>query len=140
MTGFFGYHSVSFTVFSSMLTKILFTLTVIVGTLIFFKKQRAGQVTRSHASTRVTSENQKMFRQGAYLFLALMIFSAIAVFAYRLNSDADTMQVRVVNTQTGTSTVYLAAQKDIQAKYFTTIKGRKVYIADVERIEVEPVE
>jgi len=123
-----------------MLTKILFTLTVIVGTLIFFKKQRAGQVTRARTATRVISENQKMFRQGAYLFLALMIISAIAVFTYRLNSDADTMQVRVVNTQTGTSTVYLAAQKDIQAKYFTTIKGRKVYVADVERIEVEPVE
>ncbi len=123
-----------------MITKLLFTLTVIIGTLIFFKKQRTQQMTRSRPVKTVISENQKMFRQGAYLFLILMILSALGMFIFKFGQDSTTMQVRVVNTRTGESAIYLAEQKDIQSKSFITVNGRQVFVADVERIEVEPME
>ena len=123
-----------------MITKLLFTLTVIVGTLIFFKKQRAQQATRPRAVKAAMTENQKMFRQGAYLFLILMILSALGMFIFNFGKDSATMQVRVINTQTGKSEIYLAEKKDIKSSSFTTVKGRQVFVADVERIEIEPLD
>jgi hypothetical protein len=48
-----------------------------------------------------------------------------------------TVTVHVINTQTGTRTSYQARRDDIQANSFTTLEGRSVYVAGVERIEVE---
>jgi hypothetical protein len=123
-----------------MITKILFTLTVIIATMIFFKRQRAQQSARSAPVKTVMSESQKMFRQGAYLFLAFMVISAIGMFIFKLGDDYATVQVHVINTQTGQMSTYQAKQKDIKSKSFITLEGRKVFVADVERIEVEAQE
>jgi hypothetical protein len=123
-----------------MLTKLLFTLTVIVGTLLFFKRQRAQQAGQSRTVKTAMTENQKMFRQGAYLFLILMVVSALGMFIFNFGKDSATMQVRVINTQTGESSIYLAEKKQIKSSSFTTVKGRQVFVADVERIEVEPLD
>jgi hypothetical protein len=120
-----------------MITKILFTILVVVGTILFFRKQRTQQVRHSSAPA-VMSEGQKMFRQGAYLFMLFMVLSAIAVFVFKLGDDYATVNVHVINTQTGKRITYKAEQKDIQSNHFKTLEGRTVFVADIERIEVEP--
>ena len=79
-----------------------------------------------------------MFRQGAYLFMLFMVLSAIAVFVFKLGDDYATVNVHVINTQTGKRITYKAEQKDIQSNHFKTLEGRTVFVADIERIEVEP--
>ena len=73
-----------------MLTKILFTILVIMAAIIFLRmknaeqeqKPAAGGARRNvSAKPRVETEGQKMFRQGAYLFLIFMAISA-AVMMY----------------------------------------------------------
>ncbi len=121
-----------------MITKILFTLTVIVGVMIFFKNKRNIPQPKQSSKPTVMSENQKMFRQGAYLFMLFMVISALVVFFFEIGDKYTTVKVHVINTQTGERVSYQAEQKDINNKNFKTLEGRVIYVADIERIEVEP--
>ena len=121
-----------------MITKILFTLTVIVGVILFFKAKRAPQVTNRAAVKTVETENQKMFRQGAYLFLILMALSAAGMMVFNFFKSTSTVSVHVIDTQTGRQVTYQALQQDIKSRQFKTLEGRLVYVADNERIEIEP--
>jgi len=129
-----------------MITKILLTLTVIVGAALFLriKANRNGEgrrvVTRTPASAKPSppSEREKLFRQAAWLFMLLMATSAIVMVVYELGEQYATVRVHVVNTQTGERTSYQAEQKDIKSNQFTTLEGKTVYIADVERLEIDP--
>ena len=121
-----------------MITKILFTLLVIIGTIMFFKGKRGQQIQQSSRRPVVRSENEKMFRTGAYLFMLFMVISALAVFFFKLGDDYAEVKVHVINTQTGQRASYQAENKDIKSNSFITLEGRTVYIADIERIEIEP--
>ncbi len=121
-----------------MITKILFTLLVIVGTIVFFSKQREAEVRRSMQKPAELSENQKLFRQGAYLFLGFMVLSAIVMLTFEIGERYETVKVHVINTQTGNRQTYQAQQQDIKSNRFTTVEGRVVYVADIERVEIEP--
>lgn len=126
-----------------MLTKILFTITVIVGVMLFFRMKGAGVNSSEQGRGRTVksaepSEAQKMFRQGAWLFLILMSLSALSMVVFELGDQYATMSVHVINTRTGERVTYQAEQKEIKPNHFTTLEGRKVYLADVERMEVEP--
>ncbi len=124
-----------------MITKFLFTLTVIVGVILFFKMRGApAQQQTQRGVKKVPSENEKMFRQGAYLFMLFMVLSALAVFIFKIGDDYATVNVTVINTQTGQKQSYQAEQKEIKSNSFKTLQGKTVYIADIERIEIEPVE
>lgn len=122
-----------------MITKILFTLTVIVGVILFFRttRSRPGRQPGSQPKKEL-SENEKMFRQGAYLFMLFMVISALAVFFFEIGDKYATVSVHVINTQTGQKQTYKAEQKDIKSNSFKTLEGRTVFVADVERIEIEP--
>ncbi len=126
-----------------MITKILFTITIIVA-VIFYLRMRNTSEDSTPASGRVhsskptaPSENEKMFRQGAWLFLIFMGISALVVVVFGLNDQYTTANVHVVNTQTGQTKTYQAEMKDIKSNQFTTLEGRTIYIADIERMEVE---
>ena len=129
-----------------MLTKILLTLTVIVGVVLFLRMksslhggQKAAPGRGSAAAQPAEpSEKEKMFRQGAWLFMILMGLSALVMVVYELGEQYATVNVHVINTQTGERISYQAEQKDIKSNQFTTLEGRTIYIADIERIEIEP--
>ncbi len=121
-----------------MISKILFTLLVIVGTIVFFKKQREFETRRGVQKSAELSENQKLFRQGAYLFLGFMVLSAVVMLTFEIGESYETVKVHVINTQTGNRQTYQAQQQDIKSNRFTTIEGRVVYVADIERVEIEP--
>lgn len=120
-----------------MIAKFLLTLSVILGMIFYFRLKRGESVKLANEQPRVPSENEKMFRQGAYLFMIFMLLSALAMFFFEVGDRYSTVQVHVVNTQTGERTTYQAEQKDIKSNSFTTLEGRTVYVADIERIEIE---
>ncbi len=121
-----------------MITKILFTLTVIVGVILFFKTKRGNPAANRTAVKVEESENQKMFRQGAYLFLVLMIISAVVMMSMNFFEKSSTVTVSVINTQTGKQITYKAERQDVKSRQFKTILGRTVFVAESERIEIIP--
>lgn len=121
-----------------MITKILFTLLIIVGAVIFLRMKNAQNEQTSPARKAEISENTKMFRQGAYLFMIFMVISAMVVVYFKIGDNYETVNVHVVNIQTGERVTYQAQQQDIKSKQFTTLQGRTVYVADMERVEIEP--
>jgi membrane protein insertase Oxa1/YidC/SpoIIIJ len=128
-----------------MFTKILLTLTVIVGIAFFLRMKGAENESSQSATTRRSpatkkepSEGQKMFRQGAYLFLIFMAISAAVMVYYEIGDRYKTVTVQVVNTQTGERSSYQAEQQNIKSDRFTTLEGKTVYIAEIERIEIVP--
>lgn len=127
-----------------MITKILLTITVIVAAALFLRMKNEASPQRSPGARGKTStkpaepsENEKMFRQGAWIFMIVMAISAITMVVYELGEQYETVNVHVINTQTGARMTYQAEQKDIKSNQFTTLEGRTIYIADIERIEIE---
>lgn len=121
-----------------MLTKIILTLLVIVGALWFVSNQRRGDRQQVLViASKKDQHNRQMLQRGTYVFMAIMLLAAAVMIYVELSDSATTVTVHVVNTQTGTRTSYQARREDIQAGSFTTLDGRSVYVAGVERIEVE---
>jgi len=121
-----------------MLTKIILTLLVIVGCFWFVSSKR-GQNSQPLLviASKKEQQRKKMLRRGTYLFMFIMVLAASAMIYIELSGNYETVTVHVINTQTGATSSYLARREDVQASSFTTVEGRKVYVAGVERIEVE---
>ena len=120
-----------------MLTKILFTILVIMGAVFYLRMRQPDATPKERHAKTAPSESQKMFRQAAYLFLIFMVISALVVFFFEIGDRYKTVQVHVVNIQTGERVTYQAEKQNIKSDSFTTLEGRTVYVADIERMEVE---
>ena len=121
-----------------MITKIIFTLLIIMGAVIFLRMKQAENNPQTQPQKVERSESVKMFRQGAWLFLIFMVISALVVFYFKIGDRYETVSVHVINIQTGERVTYQAQQQDIKSNKFTTVQGRTVYVADIERVEIEP--
>ena len=121
-----------------MLTKLILTLLVIVGALWFVSSKRGEPKQRVLViANKKEQENRQMLRRGAYVFMGIMVIAAAVMIFMELSDSYATVTVHVVNTQNGTRSSYQARRQDIQGSSFTTLDGRKVYVAGIERIEVE---
>jgi hypothetical protein len=70
--------------------------------------------------------------------LAMIVVTVIGWFVYRDWSEAhQVVEVRVVHVQTMKSSVYQAQRNKIQGRSFVTLDGRRIALADVERMEIE---
>ncbi|MBF0293750.1 MAG: antitermination protein NusG [Magnetococcales bacterium] len=71
------------------------------------------------------------------IFLAVFVACLIAWFVYRDWHEAhQEVEVRVTHVQTGEKTVYRALKRDLHGRAFLTVDGRRITLADVERMEV----
>jgi hypothetical protein len=125
-----------------MFTKLFFTLVVFGAAILFIKKrqadeERAEMPARNPPPPREISENEKLFRQGAWLFLILMVISAIGIVAFKIGDRYATVEVRIINTRSGEVRHYKARRDGIKSGYIITEDGRRIYLADIERMEVD---
>ncbi len=121
-----------------MLTKILVTLGVIMACIWVISARR--DHTKVKIKTIVSKENQerqKLLRRGAWSFMAIMVLAAIIMTVVDLWDKNALVTVHVINTQSGEKTSYQAHRADVQNNSFTTLEGRKIFTAGVERIEIE---
>ncbi len=121
-----------------MIGKILFTLIIIGGFILYLRMKATDETSPRSQQKTERSEGHKMFRQGAYLFLIFMLISALVVFYFEIGDRFSSAKVHVINTQTGQRVTYQANQQDIKSSHFKTLDGRTIYVADIERIEIEP--
>ena len=121
-----------------MLTKIILTLSVIVGCFWFVSSKRAqNRQPLLVVASKKEQQRKAILQRGVYLFMFIMVISAAAMIYLEVSDRYTTVTVHVINTQTGVKNSYQARREDVNASSFTTVEGRKVFVAGIERIEVE---
>ncbi len=121
-----------------MLTKILLTIGVIIGCMLVLSSRREKTEPKLKViASPETEQRQKLLRRGAWTFMGLMVVAAIIMIAIELSDQNAVVTVHVINTQSGVRISYQARREDIQNNSFTTVGGRKIFTAGVERVEIE---
>lgn len=121
-----------------MLTKILFTLAVITGCLWFASAKRGNRLPPTLVvASKKDLRKREVLRRSVYIFMGIMLLAAIAMIYIEVAGNYSIVTVHVINSQTNSRTSYQARRKDIESSSFTTREGLTVYVADIERIEVE---
>jgi presenilin-like A22 family membrane protease len=119
-----------------MITKILITLAVIVACAMMLSARAKPQLKR--VVNPATVRNRKRMRNVAYAFMLVMVIAASVMIYLEADRRNAVVTVHVVNTQSGTSKSYRVMQSDIHSDGFTTTDGVQVFVAGIERIEIEP--
>ena len=120
----------------SMLTKILFTIAVIIVVLIVYQSRFKPT---SQSSKRVQTPDPSPFKPSKWVIYSIVGVLAVAssvVYFFKWQADNTVITIRVVSTQEEQATTYKALQKDIKGRTFTTLDGRLVTLGDADRIEL----
>lgn len=129
-----------------MLSKILFTLAIIIGVFAFVRLRQQRMLQRQRpplhlmgSDKPVTPPSNNLNRWGirglAGVAVALML-AASGFLLYEYWRDTNqVVQLTVINTTNGEATPYTAYRGDISAREFTTLDGVRVILSAHDRIE-----
>jgi len=116
-----------------MITKLLFTFAVIAGVILLVKFRRR---VPQQAQAPVQDETAQGFRWLALAAVGLMIIGS-AFFIWQTWRDAsEVLVLNVVDTRSGKITEYQAYRSDLDGRSFRTLDGRRITLAETERLEV----
>ena len=125
-----------------MITKILFTIAIAGAVAVFFKHAGGGAGVR-RAQTAPTAggrvppaKGTNIARLAAYGVIALMVAGSALWLIFEWRDAHEVLGVRVINSSTGATVDYEAYRSDIGTRSFRTLDGRRVNLAEVERLEV----
>lgn len=122
-----------------MLTKILFTLAVVIGVLALFRwqRQRSGLDTPARDSIRAAPRNggRPVFRWFAIAVIGLSIAGVGLWLLHAWRAAGEIVTVRVFDAGSGAMTEYQAYRSDLDNRSFRTVDGRRVTLAETERME-----
>lgn len=114
-----------------MIGKILFTVAIIAGVVLFMRwqAQRRPGVSQPH-------ETEGGFRWLALAVVALMVIGS-AIFIYQAWRDmSEVLEVAVVDAGSGQVTRYQVYRSDLDERGFRTVDGRRIILAETERVEI----
>ncbi len=131
-----------------MMTKILLTLLVIIGGVIFLRhKKSLEQPLANERNTKIIniqpeldSARQNNIKIIAISVLALTLLSGTAMLFLDWQDDHSIYEIKIVNPQTGNTDSYQAYKKDLRGRTFTTITGQQIAVSEMERLEFQEVE
>jgi len=121
-----------------MITKIFFTMLVIIVVGMIFKSQ-----SQSKASPRSQQQPEKTPSEPAslapktvaYLLVGLLIIVSGVVYYFSWSDSNQVVTLRVINAS-GTLSEYQAYRKDIKGREFDSIDGTHIRLADSDRLEM----
>ena len=119
-----------------MLTKILFTIAVIIVVLFVYQARFKATI---QPNKRVKTPEPSSFKPSKWLIYSIAGVLAVAsgvVYFFKWQADNTVINIRVVSTQEEQATTYKARQKDIKGRTFTTLDGRLVTLGGADRIEL----
>ncbi len=119
-----------------MLTKILFTVAVIVVVLLVYQarfRPVSEAVKKAKAEPLFAHKPSKWV---VYTVVGILAISSGIVYYFKWQSDNTVLTIRVISSQQEQPFTYKARQKDIKGRTFTTLDGRIVKLGDAERIEL----
>ena len=121
----------------AMLSKILFTLVVIIGVVIFFRNKQAQSPAKTGGKTAAVVEESKSVspRIVAYGLLGALVGVSILLFALNWRSENRIVTIRVISDG-ATAANYQARYKSINGRSFVTLDGARVTLGESDRIEM----
>jgi len=124
-----------------MLTKILLTTLVIVAVLLYLRTQTpAAAAPRSRADDVDPATLRRARNIATGVILLILIGIGSLVFYFKWVEEHQLVVVRVVNSATDKVATYTVFANKVQGRTFVTKDGRTITLADVERMEVLPLE
>ncbi len=118
-----------------MISKILITLAVIMVCM-WVLSARAKPTLREIPNPAV-ERKKKLMRNAALAFMVVMAIAAGTMIYFEFDKGSAVVTVNVINTQSGTTKSYRVMKNDIHGDGFTTLEGLQVFVAEIERIEIE---
>ncbi len=122
-----------------MFGKLLLTLAVILGAYLVIRTriQRGRAVAAaSPPPAREPLMPAAALRAVAYGLVVVMVAGSLLWLYLDWEAGASVVTVQVINANTGDVTLYQARREHVEGRRFTTLDGRIVTLADVERMEL----
>lgn len=119
-----------------MLTKILFTVIVIVIVLLVYQT-RFKPVART--VQKMKPGDSTYLKPSKWVIYSVVIVLALAsgvIYFFKWQNDNSIITIHVVSVDQEEPAVYKALQKNIKGRTFTTLDGRMVTLGDSDRIEI----
>lgn len=122
-----------------MITKIFFTMLVIIVVGMFFKSQSQNP-TSPRSRQKNLDENPAepaslAPKTVAYLLVGLLIIVSGVVYYFSWSDSNQVVTLRVISAG-GTLSEYQAYRKDIKGRQFNSIDGTYIQLADTDRLEM----
>lgn len=126
-----------------MFSKLLFTLVLVAMIYIWVRARwwprRIYPAREAHTALPpgARSPTGSPFKHLAYGLLALLLGGGGLLLWLDWRESQREVRVRVINTSTGDTLVYQSRLGEIRDRGFRTLDGRRVWLAPVERLEVD---
>ncbi|WP_043753195.1 hypothetical protein [Imhoffiella purpurea] len=122
-----------------MFWKILLTLGVVALVYGSLRARRRAELIARGQEVEPPLVPPGLVRRLAWGLVALMLIGTGVYLFQGWLERREPVQVQVVNANTGGIVLYQAHRGDIDGRRFTTIDGREIRLADVERMIILPV-
>jgi hypothetical protein len=126
-----------------MLGKILFTIGVILVVALIWRTKRppSGVAAAPRLINPDTPGSRRRWpvRGLAIGAVALMIVASGFLLYDHWRDNNEVIVIRVVDASSGRSTEYRAVRGDIGERVFTTLDGRRIVLAETERLETSTI-
>ena len=117
-----------------MFTKLLFTAGLI-GLVYLGIRTRLRTPPPAPAPAPATVPS-RLPRLAAWALIGLMLLISSVILFFEWREGYRIVDLRVINTNTGSSQSYRAHKGDVEDRRFITVDGRVVTLADIERLEM----
>lgn len=120
---------------SIMLTKLLLTALVFIGALVYARHKGARRTGAPSARSPQQPPPWYVRMIPAALLLALLAVAALTLWLHWQDAHR-IFTARVIDTRSGEVRTYAVYRNDVEGRHFTTVDGREITLADVERLEL----
>lgn len=124
-----------------MLGKILFTLAVILVVALIWRTKNAGRMAGQPSPRLINppSARRPAFRVLAIAVVVVMLLASGFLLYDHWRDNTDVIFIRVVDAASGRTTEYQAQRGDIDDREFITTDGRRIVLAETERLETSTI-
>ena len=118
-----------------MLTKILITMLVIIGAVVYLRRGRSNKVTHSNTTFHI-EKPPLLSRVIIYTMIALSMLATAGYWGWGWYDDNTVVQVTISSPIEAMTASYKVRKKDIQEQRITTIDGIQIRLSNQERLTV----
>ncbi len=122
-----------------VLTKILVTILVIVGAIVYLRRGRGSNVNRNTVMADMQS-SPFFSRVIIYTMIAVSMLASASYWGWSWYDDNTIVDVTISSPVEAMSASYKVRKKDIEDQRITTVDGIQIRLSNQERLTVKAVE